>query len=146
MSIRKILSLFLLFFILSGCGNDGNGYVNEGSIASPVAIGTAPVTYRATVAGNSSALSNDSFSYYVVILPNVSVIYNIKISELTTDADLTIYSDAAFTTQVGGNPANGTVDEVASFIPTSINQPIYIKVSNNDVVGTAFALDAWEVF
>ena len=146
MSFRKLMTLFFFLFIISGCGSDGNGYVNQGSVASPVNIGTAPATYLATIAGNSSALSSDSFSYYVVTLPNVSTLYNIKISALTTDADLTIYSDAGFTTTVGNSAESGTVDEVVSFIPTSINQPLYIKVSNNDVVGTAFALDVRETF
>ena len=138
MLIKKTLPLLLLLFTITACTDDAGGPSDEGTKAAPVNIGTAPVTYPGSVAAASPG--GDGYSYYVVTLPLAGTGYTITMTGLSADADIAIYSDPAFTQQVGGSQEYGTADELTGYTSLGAGQMLYIEVQNYDANGTEFTL------
>lgn len=92
-------------FELDVVAGSGAADTNEGSVGSPVELGDisgAAVTHEAAVEMGSSY-------YELATTPGGS--YVIALDELSADANLFVYDDAAFTNQIGSSENTGTAND-----------------------------------
>ena len=137
MKIGGIAGVFVaigIAMLISSC-SFFTPFVSEGSVISPMSIGSAvssDVTYYGEV--NSS----DQSSYYVVTV-SMNHTYDISVSGMSYDVDLVVYSDSAFSTSIGSSSAAGTttdsVTEVAEYVTL-----LYIEINPFTLSGTGFTL------
>ncbi len=90
----------------------------EGSLADPLDITYLRPTYRGQVDGGES--------YYVVRKLESAYTYTVRLSDLSSDADLTVYADPAFSHLVCHSDARGTN---AEHCVADRAEVLYIEVS-----------------
>lgn len=123
-------------------------YQAEGSIAAPVALGSFPVpddlygeitdndplTYYGQSGANSSYYSADISGGYDYVG------YTVSLTGQGADADLYVYSDAAYSLEVCSSNNDSNVDESCSF--TTASNMIYIRVDGSPSgFGSVFNID-----
>lgn len=98
--LAGLTAVLLLAAALASCTIGTSTVTSEGTITSPIAIGTAPET-------SSGRGANATNSYYsVTITPNTY--HDITISGLSEDLDLYVYDDPSFTSlHLNGSGSGG---------------------------------------
>ncbi len=116
----------------------GLTYTSEGNTDSPVDLGSLPVSYPGEI-------SNSANSYYTVsVTPGSS--YNISLTGLSRDADLLVYSDSGFSTEIGYSENLNNEDESVDVIAAGISR-MYIIVNSEWVnsPGTTYTISVTEL-
>ncbi len=123
-------------------------YQAEGSIAAPVALGSFPVpddlygeitdndplTYYGQSGANSSYYSADISGGYDYVG------YTVSLTGQGADADLYVYSDAAYSLELCSSNNDSIIDESCSF--TTASDMIYIRVDGSPSgFGSVFNID-----
>jgi hypothetical protein len=108
--------------------------VNEGSVATPVGV-TVGTPYNGQVAFSGS-------SYYSVPVTASTIYYAISLTGLTTDQNLDVYTNAAFTTlATPGSSINlGTTNENVTYATTAGQTVLYIKVTDAGALSGSFTI------
>ena len=101
-------------------------YEAQGSVASPVNLGGLPVQSFISEVNNEN-------SYYQVTL-DANTRYAISISNLLDDADLYVYSDAGFTTEICSSVETGLVIETCVMPISPTPQTVYIRVNGQNAL------------
>lgn len=134
MHSKKIVQwtfLILSAFSLMACDTA----TNEGSITSPVDIGTAPTTYNGYISAWDATTSGESF-YVVHVSPGGT--YNFTASGITTSVVMQVYRNASWSTLAGGTSGTGTLSITG--ISTTTETKLYIYMSNFDSTATSHTL------
>jgi hypothetical protein len=139
-SLRPALQLAGVFLLaalalpaLGGC-IPGDEFTSEGNASSPVPL-SFPVSARTSTVGGLSS------SYYSVGVAEGAT-YTVSITELTQDAMLWVYTDAAFSSPGCSAWSSGASSQTCSY-PDAVSSGIttlYIKVSCFSDTGTDFLL------
>ena len=147
----KLLVLIFSFSLLASCGGGGGGGgtppppppppADEGSIASPVNLGTATTTI--THAGAVSAGSiNSGTSFYTFTTGSTAGTYTISLTNTNSDLDWVLLSDSGFNTLItwcDNHVTSGANNEICSVI-LAAGTAYYLAVDEYDSVAGSFTL------
>ncbi|MDH4248261.1 MAG: Ig-like domain-containing protein [Deltaproteobacteria bacterium] len=127
---------------VSVADNIGNGttaftlkalFANQGSTTAPTQVFPGAVTVSEVLSAAPGG------SYYWVTYGNTNA-HTVTLLPRVNDADLYVYSDAAFTALVGSSVTAGTVQESVTIPAGLASTTFYIKVSSPATGGTSFDL------
>lgn len=133
-----LVPLLVLLALLGGCRKEDGEFDAEGSLFTPLDLGSAPLTHEGTVG------VDDSY-YRVSVTPGTE--YDIAITRLTADADLFVF-DFAVEPVSGVRCASvnaGTTSErcpLSSSVPgaVSLTGTFIVHVKHAGTTGTKFTL------
>lgn len=98
-------------------------YPAEGTIDSPVLLGTAPTTTHAGSVDNFS-------SYYKATVLNGQA-YRVTASAMVADVDIYVYDDVSYSTLLCSATASSTTDEFCITDPKPSTTDLYIRIDGN---------------
>jgi len=128
--------LAALLLALAGCQGEKEDTGSEGTAAAPVAIGAAPgASWPNGTVGKAPASS-----YYSVTTPAGLSTRVITLTNLTDDADLAVFTDAAFSSTYCFSDHNGAATESCSPPDPVDSTALYIQVKSFSATGTTYLL------
>lgn len=128
------LVLTAALLALAGC-RSGDEYTSEGSASSPVDIAIPTVSRQSTVGGSSS-------SYYAASPTTEGSTYTVSVSQLTADADMGVFTDAAFSQAACSSFGTGSGALSCSYLVPSGSGvgTLYILIKGTSTTGSSFLL------
>ncbi|MEK6742266.1 MAG: hypothetical protein AABZ15_01575 [Nitrospirota bacterium] len=125
----------LLILPLFGCG--------DSSTAPPPAAGSAPSNPILVSGASYSGSVGTGMQYIKLTGLLANNMHSVTLAGLTDNANIYVYSDAAFTSELCRSEQPGTTAETCSPATTNASGELYIKVDGSlTTSGTSFSLAA----
>ena len=128
-----VACLMLMALGVQGGCSDEEDFESEGSLSSPLDLGTAPTTPY------SGQVGSDTNSYYSASVSE-DTDYTVSMSQLLDDADLAVFEDSGFTRSFCAAVNNGTTSEQCDDRTKIGIFTLYIQIKPFSDTGTSFLL------